>query len=88
LASALLGTPTNLRGNGPRGAQAHIQQNVPAVADAEEAWREMITSLEALVSEGWAVARTEPGFRSVPPVLLNTMAVFHENRDVSRLQTS
>jgi hypothetical protein len=68
-----------------REAKTYIEQNTPPGGSATDVWEEIVTSLEAMVSEGWLLSRTEPGTRTVPPVLLDFSKVFHENRDVGLL---
>jgi len=69
-----------------REIQTYLRQKSAPGADINKGGPEIVACLEALVSEGWILARTEQGFRSAPPILTNITGVFHENRDVSRLQ--
>lgn len=69
-----------------REIQTYLVKNSPKTAEPTKGRAEVVTAIEALISEGWIIARTESGFRSAPPVLVNTDGVFHENRDVSQLQ--
>jgi hypothetical protein len=42
---------------------------------------EVLKTLEALVSDGWVVARTVPGAEPLPPVNLDFSSMVHTNRD-------
>jgi hypothetical protein len=65
-----------------RDVKEYLQANTAPGLGYSETWEEVVTALEAMVSEGWLVARTEPGARTVPPIMLDFSKVFHENRDV------
>ncbi len=47
-------------------------------------WSQCIKSLEALVSYGWAVARTEPGADACPRFQADLAQSIHPNRDVAQ----
>jgi flavin-dependent dehydrogenase len=51
------------------------------VADPAKVQLETLKSLEALVADGWVVARTDPNFTPLPPIDLDFTAVVHANRD-------
>jgi len=48
---------------------------------------EFIARLEALVTDGWVTARTEPGAPALEPIVIDLSPVMHENQDVSKLAT-
>ena len=50
---------------------------------------EVLKTMEALVADGWVIARTQPGSVPFPAMNLDLSAVVHTNRDsVSRKQTN
>ncbi len=44
-------------------------------------WEEVLTDLEALVSDGWVIARTDPSARAILPINLDVSSQVHDNRD-------
>jgi len=50
--------------------------------DPAKAQLEILKTLDALVSDGWVVARTDPNAAAFPPINLDFSAVVHPNRDV------
>jgi len=54
--------------------------------DPAKAQLEILKTLDALVADGWVVARTDPNAEAFPPINLDFSAVVHPNRDSSLLQ--
>ncbi len=67
-------------------AEAYFAQNKLSAEELQLQWMEFMKTLEALLSDGWVNARSEPGMRSVPPIAVNTSTVFHPNHDVSDIE--
>jgi len=44
-------------------------------------WQEVLTDLEAMLSDGWVVARTDPSARAILPINMDLSMEVHPNRD-------
>ena len=57
-----------------------VESRVPE-AGMQTYWGDFVKGLEALVSDGWVIARIEPGVPPFVPPTVDFTPVIHANRD-------
>jgi len=58
-----------------------LAMNNESIGDPTKVQIEVLKTMEALVSDGWVIARIEPGAEPFPPVTFDFSSVVHANRD-------
>jgi len=68
------------------GAADYLSQSGVPIDKIAGRSREFFDNLEAMVSDGWVIARTVPGVEAVPPISINIKPYVHVNRDAVKVQ--
>lgn len=62
-------------------ARQYAMENRVPNAEFSALWANVLKSLEALVSDGWVKARTDPDSLALPPIEIDFSSVIHPNHD-------